>query len=117
MALFVAVIVGVVVALTWLDWRDTRKTFVVPEWAKGTALAAIVAASLTAATSFASFWLQDPASSSGPFGSPLFWPELGFLLCAMGVIVFAVRMKQVRFLLLLGGVLLVAIIIGLAFSS
>ncbi len=34
-ALFVLLIVGVVVAQTWLDWRDTAKKWVLPDWAQG----------------------------------------------------------------------------------
>ena len=52
MALFVLMVAALVVAQTWLDWRDAKKDWVVPEWAKGLALAGAVAASLTAAPSF-----------------------------------------------------------------
>jgi len=116
-ALFVLVVAALVVAQTWLDWRDAKKDWVVPEWAKGLALAGAVAASLTAATSFASFWLQDPANaSSATFNSAMFWPELGFLLCAMGVIIVAVRKKRLRLMLLLTGVLTAAFWIGMSLS-
>ena len=117
MALFVLVVAGLVVAQTWLDWRDAKKGWVVPEWAKGLALAGAVAASLTAATSFASFWLEDPVNaSSNTFNSAMFWPELGFLLCAMGVIIVAVRKKRLRLMLLLTGVLTAAFWIGMTLS-
>ena len=117
MALFVLMVAALVVAQTWLDWRDTKKDWVVPEWAKGLALAGCVAASLTAATSFASSWLQDPANaSSGTFNSSMFWPELGFLLCAMGVIIVAVRKKRLRLMLLLTGILTAAFWIGMTLS-
>jgi hypothetical protein len=117
MALFVLVVVGLVVAQTWFDWRDAKKDWVVPEWAKGMALAGAVAASLTAASSFASFWLQDtPASSASPFNSRLFLPELGFLLCTMGVIIVAVRKKRLRLMLILTGVLTAAFWIGMTIS-
>lgn len=117
MALFVLVVAALVVAQTWLDWRDAKKGWVVPEWAKGLALAGAVAASLTAATSFASFWLEDPSNaSSGTFNSAMFWPELGFLLCAMGVIIVAVRKKRLRLMLLLTGVLTAAFWIGMSLS-
>jgi hypothetical protein len=117
MALFVLVVVGLVVAQTWFDWRDAKKDWVVPEWAKGMALAGAVTASLTAASSFASFWLQDTAASSvSPFNSHLFWPELGFLLCTMGVIIVAVRKKRLRLMLILTGVLTAAFWIGMTMS-
>ncbi len=117
MALFVLVVVGLVVAQTWFDWRDAKKDWAVPEWAKGTALAAAVAASLTAVASFASFWLQDSAAAStGPFNSHMFWPELGFLLCAMGAIIIAIRKKHLRLMLILTGVLTAAFWIGMIMS-
>jgi hypothetical protein len=116
-ALFVLMVAALVVAQTWLDWRDTKKDWVVPEWAKGLALAGCVAASLTAATSFASFWLQDPANApNNTFNSAMFWPELGFLLCAMGVIIVAVRKKRLRLMLLLTGILTAAFWIGMTLS-
>ncbi len=117
MALFVVMIVGVVVALTWVDWRDARKDWVLPEWAKGMALAGVVAASLTAATSFASFWLEDPAGQwAGRLGSRLFWPELGFVLCAMGIIIASVRKKRMRLMLVLTGLLTAAFWLGMSLS-
>jgi hypothetical protein len=116
-ALFVLMVAALVVAQTWLDWRDAKKDWVVPEWAKGMALAGAVAVSLTAATSFASSWLQDPASASNStFNSAMFWPELGFLLCAMGVIIVAVRKKRLRLMLLLTGILTAAFWIGMTLS-
>jgi lipopolysaccharide export LptBFGC system permease protein LptF len=117
MALFVLMVVGLVVAQTWFDWRDAKRDWVVPEWAKGMALAGAVAASLTAATSFASSWLQDSAAQSGSvFNARLFWPELGFLLCAMAVIVVAVRKKRLRLMLILTGILTAAFWIGMTIS-
>jgi hypothetical protein len=118
-ALFVLVIVGIVVAQTWLDWRDARKDWVLPQWAKGMALAGAVVAVLTAATSFASFWLEGAAGgwTSEGFSSGFFWPELGFLLCAMAVIIFAVRKKRLRVLLALTVLLIAAFWLGMALSS
>ena len=119
MALFVLFIVGVVVLQTWLDWRDARKGWVLPEWAKGVALACALGALLTAAISSASFLMQDPAGEwgSGGLGSSLFWPELGFLLCGLAVIVFAVRKKRFRMMLALSAMLIVAFWLGMALSS
>jgi hypothetical protein len=118
-ALFVLFIVGVVVVQTWLDWRDARKNWVMPEWAKGVALAGALGALLTAATSSASFLMQDAAGewNGGGFGSGLFWPELGFLLCGMAIIIFAVRKKRMRVLLALSGLLIAAFWLGMALSS
>jgi hypothetical protein len=117
-ALFVIVIVGVVVAQTWLDWRDAKKDWVLPEWAKGMALAGVVGVSLTAATSFATFVIQDSAGQwTGGLGSRLFWPELGFLLCAMGIIVAAVHKKRLRLMLLLTALLIGAFWLGVTLSA
>lgn len=118
MALFVMAVVGLVVAQTWLDWRDARKDFVVPEWAKGIALAGFVGACLTAATSFASTWLEDSAGQwSSSLPGRLFWPELGFLLCAMGIIIAAVRKKRLRLMLLLTALLIEIFWLGATFWS
>jgi hypothetical protein len=119
MALFVLIVVGVVVAQTWLDWRDTKQGWVVPPWARGTALAGVIGVSLTAATSFASSWLGDPSSQSGSgFGSRLFWLELGFLVCTMGIIVWGARKRRLRLTLLLAGIAAaVAFWLGIALSS
>jgi hypothetical protein len=117
MALFVLMVVGVVVTQTWLDWRDAKKQWVVPEWAKGMALAGIVAASLAAATSYASSWMQDSAAEPhSVFNARMFWPELGFLLCAMAVIVLAVRKKRLRLMLVLTAILTAAFWIGMTIS-
>lgn len=117
MALFVLLVVGIVVAQTWLDWRDTQKDWVVPEWAKGTALAGLVGVSLAAASSYASVWLEDASQSTTGLGSRLFWPEVGFLVCAMTIVVVAVRKKNLRLMLLLTGVVIVAFWLGVNLSS
>ncbi|HKV05850.1 MAG TPA: hypothetical protein VJO53_12200 [Candidatus Acidoferrales bacterium] len=115
MALFVLILVGVVVVQTWLDWREARRGWVMPEWAKGMALGGVIAVSLAAATSFASTWLRDDtAGGPSPFDARLFWPELVFLVSAMGIIVFAARKKQLRLMLLLAGVLVAAFWFGMA---
>jgi hypothetical protein len=114
-AFFVLIIVGLVVGQTWLDWRDTKQNWVVPDWAKGTALAGIIAVSLAAASSFASVWIQDGAGpSNAEFGSRLFWPELALLICTMAVVVFAVRKKRLRLMLMLAAVALAAFWVGMA---
>ena len=61
MALFVLILVGVVVAQTWLDWRDAKKAWVIPEWAKGMALGGLLAVSLAATSSVATVWLREDA--------------------------------------------------------
>jgi len=104
-ALFVLLVVGLVVAQTWLDWRDTKRNWVVPDWAKGLALAGVVAVSLTSATSFASSLLQGEAGSwSTDITSRRLWFELGFLVCSMGLIVLGARQKRFRVALLMAGI-------------
>lgn len=115
MALFVVAIVGLIVAQTWVDWRDAKKDWTVPEWAKGLALAGLVAVSMTAATSYASFWIEDAAGQ--PSRTSLFWPELGVVLCAMGIIVAAVRKKRLRIMLGLAVLFAVCLWLGMTFSS
>ena len=117
MALFVLIIVALIVAQTWLDWRDTSRNWKVPDWAKGTALAGVLTVSLTAAASFASAWIQDPAAERAiDFGSHLFWPEFAFIFCMLGVIVFTVRKQRLRLMLLIVAVALSVFSIGLALS-
>lgn len=106
MALFILLVVGIIVAATWVDFRDTNKGWVLPDWAKGTALAGVVAALLTAAASFASFWLQDAGSSgNGSIVPTVFWPEFGFVLCVMGIMVAAMRKNRIRVMILFVGLL------------
>ena len=114
MALFILIVVGVVVAQTWLDWRDARKKSVLPGWAKGAALAAVIAVSLTSLASFASIWIRDAANQADSgFGSALFWSGLGFLFCMMGAIVLAVRLKRLRLMFLLGAALIAVFWVGI----
>lgn len=115
MALFVLILVGVVVAQTWLDWRDAKKAWVIPEWAKGMALGGLIAVSLAATSSVATVWLREDAGQwTDSFSSRLFWPELLFVLCAMGILVVAVRKKWMRFLLLAAGVVIAAFWLGMS---
>jgi hypothetical protein len=117
-ALFVLIAVGIIAVQTWLDWRGSNTDWVMPDWAKGIALAAIIAVSLTAATSFTSVWLQNEASQeSSVFGSAIFRMEFGFLLCVMGGIALAVRRKQMRPMALLGASLAIALWLGIAILS
>lgn len=114
MALVVLILVGVVVTQTWLDWRDAKKTWVIPEWAKGMALGGVIAVTLTASTSIAAVWLHDGAGQwTDAFSSRLFWPELIFVLCAMGILVVAMRKKWLRLMLLLAGILVAAFWLGM----
>jgi len=117
-ALFVLIAVGIVVAQTWLDWRDSKKNFVVPDWAKGLALGGALTVCMTTAASYATVCLQDPASnlSSGPLAHT-FWPELAFLACVMGVIVAALRKKRIGLGVFLAGVILVGYWLGTALLS
>jgi hypothetical protein len=50
------------------------------------------------------------------FNPGLFWPELGFLLSAMAVIVIAIRKKRMRLMLILTAVLTAAFWIGMTIS-
>ena len=101
MALFVLIVVGLVVAQTWLDWRDSIKGWIVPDWAKGIALGGVIAVSLAATSSFASVWLRDAAAPwTAGVVSWRFAMELGFMLAMMGLIVLASRRKHARLALL-----------------
>jgi lipopolysaccharide export LptBFGC system permease protein LptF len=60
--------------------------------------------------------VDNAARSISVFNARLFWPELGFLLCGMAVIVVAVRKKRLRLMLILTAVLTVAFWIGMTMS-
>ena len=114
MALFVLVLIGVVVAQTWFDWRDTKKARAVPEWAKGMALGGLLAVPLAAGAAVFSIWLrQDSGEWADAFSSRAFWPELLVVLGAMGALVVALRKRSLRFMLLLAGAVIVAFVLGL----
>jgi hypothetical protein len=114
-ALFVLLLVGVVVAQTWFDSRDTNKARVVPEWAKGMALGGLIAVPLAAAAAVFSIWIrEDPAIAAGAFGSHVSWPAIAFLVFAMTILVLAVRKRGLRFMLLLAGVVVAAFWLGLS---
>ena len=114
MALFVLIIVGVVVAQTWTDWRDSLKSWHFPDWAKGVALGGTVGISIAALSSFASVWLRDSAAHlTGGFDSGYFWLELAFLLGTMGVIVLAARRKRLRIALLIALALAAVVWLGM----
>jgi len=101
-ALFVLIVVGLVAGQTWLDWRDSIKGWIAPDWAKGIALGGVMAVSLAATASFASVCLRGAAAPwTGEVVSWHFWMELGFLLAMMGIIVLAARRKHVRVILFL----------------
>lgn len=118
MALFVLLIVGVVVAQTWMDWRDTKKDWKVPQWAQGLALAGVVAICMTEATSFASVWMRDSAGQwSAGIESRLIAPEVGFLLCAMGIIIASVRKKKLRMMVVMTGILMALFWLGIKLTS
>lgn len=105
MALFVLAVIGLVVAQTWLDWRETKRNWAVPDWAKGLALAAVVAISITSATSFASSWLGGEAGNwSMELSSRRLWFQTGFLVCTMGLIILGAHKKRLRLALFMAGI-------------
>jgi cytochrome bd-type quinol oxidase subunit 2 len=104
MAFFILLAVALVVGQSWLEWKDTRQRSVLPEWAKGVGLACIVAISLTASTSFASYWYQESLASDSTGASPWLLLQIGLVLCGMAAIVFAVRRKKMRTVLIVTGV-------------
>src|SRR6266849_10406435 len=97
MALFILIIVATVIAQTWLDWRDAERRIPQPAWASGFALAGVLAASLTATTSLASIFYRRTVSDwTSGLASGLILPQIGFLLCALGIVIAAVRKKRFR---------------------
>lgn len=116
MALFVLLIVGIVVAQTWIDWRETHKQAPIPEWAKGAALASVLAVSLALATSYASAWIDGTVHFASDSGSRLLWPEAGLLICALGLGVAAARKKRFRWMLIAATIVVSAIWVGFVVS-
>jgi NOL1/NOP2/fmu family ribosome biogenesis protein len=112
MALFVVLIVGVVVAQTWVDWRDAHKQGLIPEWAKGAAAASVVAVSLALATSYASAWIEGTVHFASDAGARFLWPEIAFLLATMGLGIAAVRNKRFRWVFVAAGILVGALWVG-----
>ena len=117
MALMVLLVVALIVGQTWMDWREKRSQWAVPEWASGVAIAALVSTPLTASASFASMWYQDSLGLNGTGIGAWFWFEAGFALCAMGIIVAATRRKRLRMLFVLSLFLTVALWFSLTFLS
>lgn len=112
MALFVLLIVGVVIALTWVDWRDAHRQTAIPPWAKGAAFGSVLAVSLALASSYASAWLEGSVHFAADSSSRMLWPEIGFLLATMGFGVAAVRSKRFRWMFVTAGILVGALWIG-----
>jgi hypothetical protein len=117
-ALFVLIVVGVVVGQTWLDWRQTRKDWVIPDWAKGAALGGVIAISLAAATSFASVWMEDSSDQwSGGFGARAVWSQALFLIVMLAIVILAARKKRLRWTFLVAGGLVAVFWLGVTLSS
>lgn len=117
MALFVLLIVGIVVAQTWIDFRDANKDFVLPDWARGAALAAVVATLLTGAASFASFYLQEAGSSGdAAFVPRSFWPELALVACVMAIMVAAMKKNRLHIMMLFIGLAMAIFVFIFRFS-
>lgn len=115
MAFFVLLLVGIVVAQTWVDWRHTRVLSPIPDWAKGIALASVVAITFASAANYATAWLAGEQTIIRA-AARLFWPELAFVLCAMGAIVVAVRKKRLRLLFAFTGIIIAAFWVGMTLS-
>ena len=118
MAFFVLVVVGLIVAQTWADWRRTRQESIFPDWAKGTALAGTVAVSLAAAAGFAVVWLQDSANrQANGFTSRSLWLQIAFVAAAMLAIVLAIRKERMRLLFLFAAAFLIVLWVSASFLS
>jgi len=117
-AFFVLVVVGLIVAQTWADWRRTRQESIFPAWAKGTALAGTVAVSLAALTGFAVVWLQDSASQqANALSNRSLWLQIAFVSAAMLSIVVAIRKERMRLFFLVAAAFLIVLWVSASFFS
>jgi hypothetical protein len=117
-AFFVLIVVGVVVAQTWFDWRQTRKDWIIPDWAKGAALGGVIAVSLAAATSFATAWMEDPSAQwAVGFGARAIWSQALFLIVMAAIVITAARKKRMRWTLVVAGTLVAVFWIGITIFS
>lgn len=118
LGLFVLIIVGLVVAQTWYDWRKNSKELALPEWAKGVALGGVLAICLAALTSYAIGWMQESAmQSASPTASWRLWPELALLAVSGSAIFLMTRKRRWHWLMLLVGMVFAAFCIGMYFGS
>lgn len=116
MALFVLLIVGIVVVQTWIDWRDTHRQVLIPEWAKGAALASVLAVGLALATSYASAWIDGTVHFAADTDARALWPQIGFLLATIALGAAAVRNKRFRWIFVAAGIVLGALWVGATLS-
>ena len=115
MGLLVLTLVAIVVAETWFDWRDAKRSRPIPEWGKGVALGGLAAVSIAASSAFASVWIRDEAGDwTGGFGAPRFWLEIAFALAMLGVIVYGIRKRRLRLMFLVSCALIVVFALGMA---
>jgi len=118
LGLFVLIIIALVVAQTWHDWRKNSKDLALPEWAKGLALGGVLAVSIAGLASFASAWIQDPTSHlGGMLESREFWPQVGLVAISATVILLMARKRRLPWILLLAGMILAAFWVGSVFGS
>lgn len=118
MGLFILIIIGLVVAQTWHDWRKNSKSWALPQWVNGLALGGILAVSLAAVASFASGWIQNPPAQLGSaLDSAVLWPQIGLVSVSTVVILLMARKRRLPWMLLLAGMILTAFWIGSALGS
>jgi hypothetical protein len=119
LALFVLIIVAVVVFQTWKDWKLLSKGWVIPDWVRGVALGGVLAASIAALCSYATAWIEDPASSFGDSAasSHVFWPEVALVAISGAVIFLMARKKRLPWMILLAGMVLAAFWVGMTLGS
>jgi hypothetical protein len=119
MALFAVLIVGMVLAQSWCDWRDTHHRSALPRWGGGLALGGFIAGAFSAAIPLAIslFGQKSAGELTGRSGSGLFWLQLVFVLAAMSIVVFAVRRKRPRILVALAFLLLIVLCVSLAWLA
>ena len=118
MGLFILIIVGIVVAQTWHDWKKNSMDWVLPEWAKGVALGGVFAITIAALTSYATAWIQDPPTQlGGMLESHAFWPQVGLVGISVAIVILMTRKRRLPWMLLLAGMILAAFWVGMVLGS
>jgi ABC-type Fe3+-siderophore transport system permease subunit len=110
-AWFILLVLAIVVAQVFSDWRRTHHGFPLAGRDGALAVGAVFAAAM--ATGISLFEQKTAGEWPARTGSGLFWLQLLFTLVTMGIIAFAVRKKRPPIIIALAAILLGALCLSL----